>query len=670
MTPAVRTAELLEQPGTTDGGEADERAATGRSPARPRRWRPAGTLVAGLVYLVASVAVWWGVWSTHPTSTTTCGCGDSSLFTWFLAWPAHALAHGLNPLYSTDLFHPTGVNLLANTGVAGLGIVLAPITWAFGVVATLNVALTLSPALSALALFVLVRRWVAWWPAAFFAGLLYGFSPFILVSVTDAHLMLGFAPVPPLIVLCLDELLVRQRWRPVVVGSAIAALATVQFFVGTELLAMVALAAGFGIALVVAYGFLHRALSPARIGYAARGLAWAIGATVALLAWPTWFALAGPAHFSGPIWPAPISYGGATPRGYVWPIPPSADATALAHQFGGYQAPTPSAQYFGIGLVLVIAAGLIAWWRDLRLWLFAAVGLAATLMARGLDPHGWTAWRLLLHLPQMENLIPSRFALIAYLCAAVMLAIVVDRTHDAVMGRARRSAQGAPGTGRRRFRTAASLAGLGVVAIALGPIAGQLLPILPLRAVPVVLPQWFATQATRLPSGQVLLIFPPPFAFRQSAMTWQAVNGMRYAQVGGGGPGSVPTRAGPERAGQAVLSDLAFSAGVPTLVPSEIAPVRRALAGWGVTEVVLPDPDPLPEYARVDTARQIVMLMTAAVGRPPVHRQGAWVWPDIGHAPPPARPPATVLRSCGGPPSGSVSSLAASARCVLAPSTG
>ena len=51
-------------------------------------------LVSGGLYLVLSVGVWWHVWSTHPTSVTTCGCGDSSLFTWFLEWPAYAIGHG------------------------------------------------------------------------------------------------------------------------------------------------------------------------------------------------------------------------------------------------------------------------------------------------------------------------------------------------------------------------------------------------------------------------------------------------------------------------------------------------------------------------------------------------------------------------------------------------
>ena len=126
----------------------DRRA--GRAPVRG--WR---SLLAGaLGYLALSVALWWQVWSTHPTAVTTCGCGDTSLFTWFLEWPAYALSHGMDPLYSTHLFHPGGINLLSNTAEVGFGILLAPVTWAFGPVATLNVALTLSPALSGLAMYV------------------------------------------------------------------------------------------------------------------------------------------------------------------------------------------------------------------------------------------------------------------------------------------------------------------------------------------------------------------------------------------------------------------------------------------------------------------------------------------------------------------------------------
>ena len=160
----------------------------GAVPGRSHRVRP--WLMAGAAYLALAVFLWWGTWSTHPTSTTICGCGDASLFTWFLEWPAYAMAHGLDPWYSAAIFHPTGINLLSNTGEVLVGVGLAPVTWLFGPVAALNVALTLSPALSALAMFALLRRWVAWAPAAFVGGLLYGFSPLALkiaVSSSATH---------------------------------------------------------------------------------------------------------------------------------------------------------------------------------------------------------------------------------------------------------------------------------------------------------------------------------------------------------------------------------------------------------------------------------------------------------------------------------------------------
>ena len=92
--------------------------------AAPHRWR--ALLLAGFGYLILSVFIWSNVWTSHPTSTTTCGCGDTSLFTWFIAWPAYAISHGLDPIYSTAMHYPVGVNLLANTSVLAIGVLTGP----------------------------------------------------------------------------------------------------------------------------------------------------------------------------------------------------------------------------------------------------------------------------------------------------------------------------------------------------------------------------------------------------------------------------------------------------------------------------------------------------------------------------------------------------------------
>jgi hypothetical protein len=657
-------------PTAAAGVASDRDPGAGPVPRRPYR----ALLLAAGCYLTLSMVLWWNVWSSHPTSTTTCGCGDTSLFTWFLAWPAYAFSHGLNPLYSTAMFHPTGVNLLANTGVVGVGVVLAPVTWLFGPVATLNVALTLSPVLSALAMFVLLRRWVRWVPAAFFGGLLYGFSPFVLITLTDAHLMLGLAVIPPLVVACLDEMLIRQRHRSIVSGVALGLLVTVQFFIGTEVLAIMVIAGAMGVLLVILYGVWHRDALRRRAGHAGLALVAATVTAAVLLAYPLWFALAGPAHLSGPVWgPGTVlSYGGTNLKDYLLPAPAYAATTALGKSIGGYQGPTLSAQYLGIGLVVVLLVGALLWRRDRRLWLFGAIGLVSVPLSFGLQFHHWTAWRLFVRFPLMENVIPSRFLIVTYLAAGVLLGLVVDHIYLET-GRRRVATPGTgagPSPGGRSMRvrsSSASVVAVVVAAIALLPIIGYYAGGIPLAARPVVVPTWFRTVAPHLARGQVILVFPVPFAFRQSAMTWQAVEGMPYSMVGGGGPNSIPFRAGSERLGQIYISNLSMSASDQSITSDEITAVRQALDGWGVTMVVIADPSPLPIYERVHLVRTAALLMTSVTGQRPTHSAEAWVWSGLNHAGPAIQPSAGTLSRCGvGPAVGSTASINRATACVLA----
>src|SRR5205085_8691189 len=122
-----------------------------------------------------------------------------------------------------------GVNMLNNTTPMLLAVVASPVTVVVGAAASYNLLTTLAFAASAGAAYVLIRRWTSWRPAAFVGGLLYGFSPY-MVSVGWAHLFLTFVPWLPLMVLCLDEVLVRQRGSPIRWGLALGLLAIAQFF--------------------------------------------------------------------------------------------------------------------------------------------------------------------------------------------------------------------------------------------------------------------------------------------------------------------------------------------------------------------------------------------------------------------------------------------------------
>jgi hypothetical protein len=630
---------------------------------------PRSLLTAAGLYLLLAVLVWWNVWSSHPTSTTTCGCGDSSLFTWFLEWPAYALSHGLNPLYSTAMFFPHGVNLVANTSELAFGVALAPVTWLFGPVATLNVALTLSPALSALAMFVLLRRWVSWMPAAFVGGLFYGFSPLILVSLTDAHLMVGMAATAPLVVACLDELLFRQRRKPILTGVVLGLLVTVQFFIGSEVLATMVLIGVIGIVLVVAWGALHPSELRRHLPYALVGLAAGVVTAAALLAYPVWFALAGPAHISGPVWPGLyLGYEGTVLKSFVIPAAASPSFTNFAHRVGGYQGPSLSSQYFGFGAVAVLVGGVAVWWRDRRLWLFGAVAVITAVFSWGAAPKSWRPWQLFSGLPQLENIIPSRFVLITYLAVAVMVGLIVDHTFVAVSGRhAAKRAHAAERRRQRRRPWSGAVAGLVVATVAVVPPAVYLAQSMPITTQPVVLPAWFQNVAPHLRGRQVLLVLPVPFAAIQSSLTWQAVDAMHYSMVGGGGPGGVTQRAGKERKGQVVIANASFAFNGQTVTPADIVSVRRALDDWGVTMVVIPDQNDLPPYDRISSVVSAAALITAATGAPPVHQAQAWVWTGVDRAGRSVVPPTAAFAGCtaGEATSGTVPVERATA-CVLA----
>ncbi|HVX21238.1 MAG TPA: hypothetical protein VHB02_07815 [Acidimicrobiales bacterium] len=601
-------------------------------PTWPRRALPYA--VGGSLYLALSVVLWWHVWSTHPTATATCGCGDPALFMWFLEWPAYAIAHGHDPFFSTYLFHPDGINLLSNTSVLAIGIPLAPVTWLFGPVATLNVASTLAPALSAMAAFWVLRRWARWAPAAFVGGLLYGFSPYVLSSLVTAHLMTASLAPLPLMLACLDELFVRQRRRPVPVGIALAVLATVEFFVSTELLVIAGMAAAIGLVLLAAYrAVVDRADLVLRVRRALPGVVAAVALSVVLLAYPAWYALAGPAHLSGEIWPNIPIVGGLEPRTFTGFSP----GRSFFLELGGYYGGTlPSAGYVSWALIGVLAAGLVIWRKDRRLWFFGALAVLTGVLTLGVRKGIWVPWRLFGGLPVLENVIEQRFMAVTTLALAAMLAIVVDR--------ARRL-----GAAHRHHRaTVGLLAAAVAVVVGLGQLVWTMAPELPFTVQPVQLPTWFRVEAPKLAPGEVLLAYPAPFSGIQASMAWQAVDRMSFAQAGGGGPQGVADRAGAEKAGFRVLAALGFGlvTPAPAGTPAEMAAVRRALRGWQVTMVVIPRQPGRSSLLRGRSPAYAAAFMTAALGTRPVLRSGAWVWPQVDLSHPALRVPAGGLLGC------------------------
>jgi hypothetical protein len=635
--------------------------------------RTAVVLVAvGGSYLLIAVVLWWNAWAHGASTHTLCGCGDPALFLWFFQWPATAVAHLHNPFYSTALFHPGGVNLLSQTSVLGLSVPLVPVTWIFGPVAALNVASTLAPALSAGAAYFMIRRFVHWAPAAYVGGLLYGFSPFVLSSLEFAHLMTAAVMLLPLIVAAIDEILVRQHHAAWKVGLVLAVLLFWQFFLSTEMLAVLLLLVVIAIVILVllalAGGSSERHRLRALLPHAVVGMSVGAGVGAVLLVYPVWFALEGPAHLPGLIWPNVNiqALGGFTGSSFV-----SADFIRGSNVYatlGGYDgSQLPSAGFLGWGLIGVLAAGWLIWFRDRRLWFFGLLLAVCVVFSLGERRGQLQPAHVLAHIPLLDNVIEQRFMIFGFLAAAAMLAVIVDHTRAELP-----STLALRGTGGRVVGFGAAT---GVGALALVPMALTFAPTLPFAMQAVVLPRWYTTAAPTLPPGKVLLSYPAPFSGIQVSMAWQAVDAMSYDQAGGGGPQGVESRAGSARPGFITLKLLAFSVGVPQPTGSraELADVRHALAVWQVNTVVIaPQPDAGylvqghdPTYAAA--------FMTAALGRLPRINAGAWEWDDVNVSGPAAPAPARVrpkgLKTCVAKDEKVTASTRATlrvARCVLA----
>jgi hypothetical protein len=302
-------------------------------------------------------------------------------------------------------------------------------------------------------------------------------------------------------------------------------------------------------------------------------------------------------------------------------------------------------------VLAVVVIGTAIWRRDPLIRFFVVIGLIAVVLSFGVSSSFWTPWRLFTHLSLLNNVVPVNITVIIDTCAAIVLARVIDHTRTSVRDR-----QGA---------SVGAVAGMVVALLALVPIVAAFWPNLPMTVRPVVVPRWFTQAAPRLGDHLVVLPYPAALDGIQSSLAWQAMEGMTFSMVGGGGPGVTPSRAGAERPGFEVLARASDPLGpAPSPTASNLRDVRSALAGWGVTNVVVPDQPSMPSYNHGRPLPYAVGFMTAVLGRPPFFQSGAWVWDDVRAAgPPKAISTGAFVKCVSG--SGTTDSVLSAATCVM-----
>jgi hypothetical protein len=585
--------------------------------------------MAGVVVYCLLGAAIYGVGATASGRVLpNCACGDTAQGVWFLAWPAFALRHGLNPLFSSWVNYPHGINLMDATASPALGILAAPLTWLFGPVVGANLLFRLAFAASASAMFLVLRRFTTWWPAAFLGGLLYGFSPY-MVGQGFGHIFVLFVPIPPLFLLLVHELWERRRWPAALTGAALGALAAVQLLISQEILAACIVLA---VPALLALGWHHRRDGSTYWRRLGAGAASAAGAFAVLAGYPLWFYFRGPAHLVGPQHAASLytSYHqdllGVVVPSFVQRLDPGflrgAGAVVTGSNFVEDQ------PYLGIVLVAVVIAVVVRYRRVGIVAVSALVGgwafllsLGPTLYVDGHDTGIPLPYRLFAGRPVLGALLDTRFSLYVAGAAAILLAVGLDRLRTA----------GPAGRGTRRTLACALL---GILA---------LVPLLPAHAypqAPTPAPPFLTTAAdlSPIPAGSVLLPYPltsaPPHgtgAWDERSMLWGAVTGMHFKIIGVYGPvpgpdGTLASPAQRELRPYALPNLLlwAFNGSesrlpAPRASPTELAAIRTFLARYRV-DTVLVDPTTGVHPSVV------VALLTRALGTGPLSLGGLDVW--------------------------------------------
>ncbi|HTW98617.1 MAG TPA: hypothetical protein VMD59_07565, partial [Acidimicrobiales bacterium] len=566
--PAAGSADLA---GSDLGDEADVPSAEllEPGPSRPGGRRApsiAASVVAGCAYVVLALLAYWPVQPFSTTKVVSCGCYDPVEQMWFLAWTPHAILHGLNPFYTHALNVPAGANLAANTTMPLLGVLASPITLTLGPVAAYNVLIRLALCSSALSMCLVLRHYRLRWPVAFLGGLVYGFSPYMFAQ-GSLHLNLAFVPLLPLIVVAIDDLVVRDRHSARRAGLTLGALATAQYYVSSELLADLGVVAVAGV-IVLALRFPRRAAARAR--RVAAGAGWALVPFVLLAGYPILFGLYGPEHYvkNWEVW-----HGDETIQNDLLsplvPTPgeliaPSRWASLGAGLVGGV---SENGGYLGIPLVACWLAASVwaAFKRSSLALLFAVLVPIAFLLSLGpaLQVHGratgiWLPFAVSSHLPLLQLVVPARYSVLVSICVVVTCAVALDALWSRLATRPAAVA-GAGSTGAEPAGAEPAGAGAGPASAAPRParrldwltgptrlpeilaatalVVVALLPLLPARAIasaPVDDPSYFSSQAVRaVPPGSSALVYPYPIEQDDFSMLWQATSGFRFNLLGG-----------------------------------------------------------------------------------------------------------------------------------------
>ncbi|MDG4802867.1 hypothetical protein [Micromonospora sp. WMMD980] len=602
MTSAARTA-----PGPDHDRVARPAAVTRWLTAAARRHR--ADLLAGLLFVVFAGWLTHGLWPAPGTRMLALNPADQTLYEWFLALDARVLRGDLG-LVTDRLNAPDGVNLMANTSVLALGVLLAPVTLAFGAPVTFALLVAGNLAGTAIAWYLLLTRTLRVHRLA--AGLgaaLCGFGPG-MVSQSNGHLHMTAQWLVPVLVWLVVRLLRAadpagrtdgpDRRRTASSAFGLAATVCVGVFVGEEVLFLTALTLAV---MAVAYGLADRDLARRALPGFAGGLLGTAGLALPVLAYPLWVQFAGPQGVADGMFPA--VYFSADLTGWtrlsaltVFGSPDSVRLTTGPAEFTTF-----------LGWPLLLVAAGCAVWSGRRPLVRATATGALVMAALALGPEVVVGrertgvpgpYALLDGLPVVDGALPTRFALAVLPLVGTVLALAVHRAlHE-------------PGPACRLVPVAVGAALLSVFPTPLPTVDRPPLPEF------VTGGHW--RQCVR--PGGVLVPAPTATPQQPGPMRWATATGIEFGMpegffIGPYGSDGSATMGTWQRPTSALLADVARRGVPPAVGDRQRRQAARDVDAWGASCVALTDDTPHAPALR--------QTLEALFG-PGTRTADAWTW--------------------------------------------
>jgi hypothetical protein len=566
-------------------------------------------VVFGSYCVIALISIYPTIFHGPAQWLQSSGTGDPSQEVWFVEFAPWAILHGHSPFITNWISAPHGANLLANTSFILPSILASPITLLFGPIAGFNFLMIAAFTLSAYSMYFVVSHWVAWKPAAYVAGLLYGFSPF-MVGQGLGHVFLVFEPFPPLILYVLYRGVIAGVDHPRRSGTLLGVLIAAQFFVSTEVLGALGVMGMIGA--VVFLGVYRRALRKI-VGRITRVAGYAILSFSLLCFVPLMLLFFGANHYSGPA-QSINSLGVLKSDLFSVVIPNGLQALRPIFIHPLYDNFAEADMYLGVPLLAFLVVCCVRMWKRRGVRLFACVASAAWVLSLGprLRIYGHATsirlpFAILAHLPFSDSFVPARLSLFTYLFAAPILAIGLDGLRQAVSCRS------------SLFR--GSTIALVAAVVALFP----LVPQWPYVLGALYVPRFFTSSAEReIPPGSTVVTYPFPNILTTTPMSWQALDAMRYKLVGGEmitpGKGGKATFAGMDSDLQKISVMAYAGRPLPAFTPSLIQMVRMDLRVFGADTIIV-----APMGKNAPAVRDLYQKALGVAGS---DYQGTYVWFD------------------------------------------